>query len=207
MKDRGFPLPPRYEATSENAKNVCGDATQEAYHEMKRLIDSKKDLMEAWLRLRSLGIKDLWMEYTRLIIIYISGARRLLSPFTRYKLSFPWYTSLIGSFVLMRRKAEEQQKLIQRDELISSMISEYIVSHNGAPLCLINPRRCCVPSLISPNHLYEPSLDITSGTCSYYMTYAKSASSAVPAIRRYLDSLSLHVGRLSEIVHDGRCQR
>lgn len=171
---------------------------------MKRLIDSKKDLMEAWLRLRSLGIKGLWMEDTRLII---SGARRLLSPFIRYKPSLPWYTSLIGSFVLMLLEAEEQEKLIQRDELISSMISEYIVSHNGAPLCLINPRRCCVPSLISPNHLYEPSLDITSGTCSYYMTYAKSASSAVPAIRRYLDSLSLHVGRLSEIVHDGRCQR
>lgn len=172
---------------------------------MKRLIDSRKKLIEALLRLRSLGIGDLWMEDTRLIII--SGARRLLSPFTRYKPSLPWYTSLIGSFVLMLREAEEQQKLIQRDELISSMISEYIVSHNGASLCLINPRRCCVPSLISPDHLYEPSLDITSGTCSYYMTYAKSASSAVPAIRRYLDSLSLHVGRLSEIVHDGRCQR
>lgn len=35
---------------------------------MKRLIDSKKDLMEAWLRLRSLGIKDLLMEDTGLII-------------------------------------------------------------------------------------------------------------------------------------------
>lgn len=35
---------------------------------MKRLIDSKKDLMEAWLRLRSLGIKNLWMEDTGLII-------------------------------------------------------------------------------------------------------------------------------------------
>lgn len=77
---------------------------------MKRLIDSKKDLMEAWLRLRSLGIKDLWMEDTGLII---SGARRLLSPFTRYKPSLPWYTSLIGSFVLMLREAEEQEKLIQ----------------------------------------------------------------------------------------------
>lgn len=44
----------------------------------------------------------------------------------------------------MLREAKEQEKLIQRDELISSMISEYIVSHNGAPLCLINPRAVCL---------------------------------------------------------------
>lgn len=175
---------------------------------MKRLIDSRKKLIEALLRLRSLGIEDLWMEDTRLYYFIWS------TPFTVAVHTIQTFIAMvyipywiIRTSVLMLREAEEQQKLIQRDELISSMISEYIVSHNGAPLCLIDPRRCCVPSLISPNHFYEPSLDITSGTCSYYMTYAKSASSAVPAIRRYLDSLSLHVGRLSEIVHDGCCQR
>lgn len=109
---------------------------------MKRAsLTAEKKPIEALLRLRSLGIKDLWMEDTGLII---SGASRLLSPFIRYKPSLPWYTSLIGSFVLMLREAKEQEKLIQRDELISSMISEYIVSHNGAPLCLINPRAVCL---------------------------------------------------------------
>lgn len=77
MKDRGFPLPPRYEATSENAKNVCGDATQEAYHEMKRLIDSKKDLMETWLGFvsdRSVLKTFGWKTPGLLLYIYLEHA-------------------------------------------------------------------------------------------------------------------------------------